>query len=144
MAVTSRVACMSEQDMRRRVIKMLTVLDAVAVENPACPGTPDVNFIGGWVELKWLRAWPKGAATPVRVEHFTPQQKLWLRRRRRRGGAAWLLLQCRKEWLLLQGEVAADCLGKATREQLLLAAHRVWANGINKMELLECLQTKNY
>ena len=129
--------------MRPKVLKALQPLDAVPIENRVGPGTPDVEFIGGWVELKWLRNWPKGAETPVRLEHFTPQQRLWLRRRVRRGGRTWLLLQCRREWLLFWGPTAAEHLGRATKGELIRWAHRYWPAGLNNKELLECLRLDN-
>jgi len=52
------------------------------VENPCLPGTPDVcvGFNGkcAWIELKMIESFPKRASTPVRIDHFTSQQKLWL------------------------------------------------------------------
>jgi len=131
---------MSESGMRMNLVKTLSVLDAVSIENPAGPGTPDVNFIGGWIECKWLRAWPKRPDTPVKLSHpLLPTQKAWLRRRRRRGGAAWVMLQCGREWLLFKGEVAADHLGTATQRELYhLWAHRTWRI-LNKCELIQVL-----
>lgn len=125
--------------MRQRVISALQPLDAVSVENSAYPGTPDVNYIGGWIECKWLRSWPKRETSSVRVDHFTPQQKVWLRRREKRGGDAWLLLQCRTTWLLFRGTQAAEILGSATRDELHAAAVRIWDTGLVDSELLEAL-----
>jgi len=102
---------MAERDMRARVMRALDGLHPVAVENRAAPGTPDVNYVGGWLELKWLRSWPSRAATPVRVAHFNMQQRLWHLRRRDAGGKTWVLLQCRREWFLFDGAVAAMELG---------------------------------
>ena len=130
---------MSEQGMRSRVTKALRSLDAIAVENPVRPGTPDVNFVEGWVELKWLRAWPKGENTPVRFNHFTPQQRVFHIRRRQAGGISWVLIQCRLEWLLLSGEVAALVVGHSTREELFKFAHRTWTKGLVQKELVECI-----
>lgn len=123
------------------MIEVLRPLDAVAVENRCGPGTPDVNFIGGWVELKWLRAWPKRAETPVKLDHdLTPQQRAWLKRRSHRGGSTWVLLQCRREWLLLPGRVAAEVIGTATRLDLIALCHRYWSDGLNGEELIGALR----
>ncbi len=132
---------MAERDMRGRVVRELRDLDAIAVENPARPGTPDVNFIPGWLELKWLRDWPKGAdRNPVLVPHFTQQQRIWLKRRVRKGGCAYLLLQVKREWLLLRGDVAAEMLGYANRKELIVAATAYWDTGLRDGELLKCLR----
>ena len=133
---------MSESAMRTRVIGMLKHLDAVAVENPACPGTPDVNFIEGWVELKNMRRWPKHPSAVLLVSHFTPQQRIWLRRRHRKNGNVWLLLQVGREWLLLRGDVAAEHLGSCTRQQLIDRSTLFWAHGIIQEEFVACLTLK--
>lgn len=126
--------------MRGRVVRALRSLDAVAVENPAYPGTPDVNYIGGWLELKWLRRWPENADTdPVLIRHFTQQQRVWLSRRCRRGGRAWLLLQVGQEYLLFDGEMAAEVVGRAPRGALLRSACKYWPRGLRSSELVECL-----
>lgn len=133
---------MSESDMRGRVVKILKPLDAVAVENPANPGTPDVNYIEGWIELKWLRSWPARQDTIVRIDHYTNQQKIFAVRRRRKGGNCWLLLQVRDQWLLFDGAVAAMRINKATCKELYEAAHKTWPQGLNEQELLECVRQK--
>jgi hypothetical protein len=122
-----------EQQQRQLVVKALNKIhrDAVSVENPACPGTPDVNYIGGWVELKYAKDWPARDETTVRLDHFTPQQRVWLRRRWYNGiksnatdGAVWLCLQVSKtrDWLVFDGESASKYVGK---------------DGYNKAALLE-------
>lgn len=119
------------------MVQALKSLDAFAVENPVGPGTPDINFIGGWIECKWLRAWPKRVETPVTLDHpVTPSQKVWLKRRIRRGGKAWVMLQCGREWLLFRGDVAADFLGISTRDELYKRAYRVWKTGLNVDDLI--------
>jgi hypothetical protein len=129
-----------ESDMRQRVIKALRSLDAVSIENCVGNGTPDVNYIGGWLELKSRDEWPKRASTPVRIEHFTPDQRVWLRRRRHRGGDVRMLLKVANDWLLIDGVDAAKHVGEATKEELFSIAEKVWENGLNEAELLECLR----
>lgn len=130
---------MSESGQRQRVIRALKSLHAIPVENPIRAGTPDVNCTAGWIELKWVRRWPVRAATLVRIDHYTREQKRWLRKRHRAGGGAWLLLQCGREWLLFSGETAHDHVGNVTRHDLYQCAKAVWRNGLKDKELSECL-----
>ncbi len=133
---------MAESDMRKNLCDRLKKLDAIAVENPARPGTPDVNFIGGWIELKWLRHWPKRVGTPVKLDHpLLSGQKVWIRRRNRRGGRAWVMLQCGREWLLFKGDAACDFLGTSTRQELYRHVYHVWRTGLDADELIAILET---
>jgi len=132
---------MAESDMRTNLCDRLKKLDAVAVENPARPGTPDVNFIGGWIECKWLRAWPKRVGTPVKLDHpLLAGQKVWIRRRTRRGGRAWVMLQCGREWLLFRGDVACEYLGTATRAELYQHTRAHWTKGLDVDELTAIIE----
>ncbi|MCK5639572.1 MAG: hypothetical protein KAJ19_02200 [Gammaproteobacteria bacterium] len=130
---------MSEQTMRSKVVRMLKPLDGLAVENPVYPGTPDVNYIGGWIELKWMRRWKKNAwNNPVLIPHYTQQQRSWLRRRYNRGGRAFLLLQVGREWLLFVTP-NAQMVGKVTRQELYDLAHYRWENGLKAEELRDVI-----
>jgi len=112
--------------MRSKVVKILEREDAKAVENPVHPGTPDVNYIEGWIELKQVPEWPANEETPLRIAHFTPQQRVWLMRRCSMGGRAHLLLQVGREWLLFTGTVAAKEIGTANMHRLRGLAVRKW------------------
>lgn len=128
--------------MRPKVLKTLKSLHAIPVENPAKPGTPDVNCIGdNWIELKWLRYWPVRPETPVTIEHFTIKQRRFLRDRWAKGGKSWMLLQVRRDWLLFTGPVAYEYFGHVSKSKLSQLAHRHWTAGLNKEELIECLTT---
>jgi hypothetical protein len=120
-----------EQNQRQVFVKALNKrgLDACSVENPACPGTPDVQHIDGWLELKFKEEWPKRPDTTVRIEHFSPQQRVWLLRRymacEKRGtrhGQVFMLLYVAetKEHLLFDARTAAREVAKdgATRAKL--------------------------
>jgi len=127
---------MSEQTMRQNVVHGLRSLDAVSVETKIEDGIPDINFIGGWIECKWLRSWPKRETTPVRLDHdLMPHQRAWLRRRWRRGGNAWVLLQVGREWMLYDVPTAVEIIGKATRKEMVDKARSYWQNGLNYQEL---------
>lgn len=129
------------QHMRRRVIQALRELDAIAVENSAYPGTPDVAYIGGWIELKEADEWPKKPQTPLRLSHFTRHQRAWIRRHVEKGGTAFVLLKVGKsEWFLIDGKTAADMLGNSTREMIQSIACRTFNNGLDNKGLLECLK----
>jgi len=130
---------MSESGMRSRVLRALKPLDAKTVENSIGPGTPDINYIEGWIELKWLRNWPRRDDTIVTIPHFTLGQRRWLRNRHERGGNAWLLLQCRVEWLLFHGLDAHDYVGRLSRTGLYKVARERWTRGLNDKELVKCL-----
>jgi hypothetical protein len=126
-----------ETSMRARVTKALRPLDAIAVENAALPGTPDVEFIGGWIELKTEDKWPARPTTPLRLKRFEIEQRVWLRRRVRRGGHAFVLLRVGREWMLFRGDVAAAKLGHSTREELGAVAMYHWKTTPSYADLLQ-------
>lgn len=132
----------SEASMRHRVLEMLAPLHAVAVENSVGPGTPDVNCSLGWIELKQIADWPVAPTTPVRIPHFRPGQRDWLRRRCQGGGAAWVLLRVGRSWTLVWGALAADALGHTmTRSDLVTQSATVqhWQTSPTPAELMKCL-----
>ena len=132
---------MSESGQRQRVIRALKPLHAIPVENPMRPGTPDVNYADGWIELKWLRRWPKRAETEVKIPHFTPWQRRWLEKRHAisKSGACWLILQVGREWMLFTGRDAAEYVGHLSRKGLYKVARARWPSGLKDKELIECL-----
>lgn len=114
----------SEKQMRRNVVEILRKagLDARPVENPCDPGFPDVEYIGGLLELKEVERWPSKASTPLRVEHYTQEQRIWHDRRARKGGRIHVLLQVGSEFLLFRGRIAAEVLGNVPQAELRSAA----------------------
>jgi hypothetical protein len=101
-----------------RPVLLAAKLDPVRVENPICPGTPDVNLSSGhWIELKCLPDFPARDDLKLRIPHFTPQQRVWLLKRWRSApGTTHLLLEIRAvgQWLLFDGDVAAKVVGRGS------------------------------
>ena len=130
---------MSEGAMWEALRPLLKGLDPVRIESPITPGIPDVNVTPGWIELKFADRWPPRGG-PLRVDHFTAEQRAFLVRRRRSGGKAWLLLKVgNAEWLLFDGTVAAVYLGREPRERLYQIALARWTRKPLKQEIQECL-----
>lgn len=131
---------MSEANYWSKIRPMLLGWDPIRVENRANLGTPDVNHIHGWLELKYATKWPARPDTPLVLEHFTAQQKVWLRRRCHSGGTAHLLLGVGGDNLLFWGETAAMHLGKLPKDELIDAAENYWPRGSNmKKELKDAI-----
>lgn len=126
---------MSEKYMRQFLVSTYRHLDMKPVENAVGPGTPDVNYIEGWVELKEMDKWTRDCETkPFLINHFTPQQRVWLSRRARRGGRVFLLLKVAQDWLLYDGSTASTHVGRVSKPELFRLAKAHW-NPFNKKEL---------
>lgn len=132
---------MSESSMRQKVCKALKSLDAVAVENPIRSGTPDVNFIGGWLELKWLRSWPKEEITIVSLPHYTQIQRRWAQRRFERGGYCGLLLQVGREWMLFKPPYSTTRVGRVNRDHLMRHCDLYHPKGLDYKDLRQHLRS---
>lgn len=109
---------MSEGAMWESLRPILKPLHPVRIESHMEGGIPDVNYVHGWIELKYADRWPPRGG-PLRLYHFSKEQKNWLIKRRTAGGLAFLLLKVGKnEWLLFEGIVAAKYLHHINREEL--------------------------
>ena len=126
--------------MRQRVIRALRPLDPISVENPVHPGTPYVNCTVGWIELKYAAAWPMRDSTPLRLPHFSPEQRVWLTRRWRSDQRAWLLLLVDQQWMLFPGETAAIFVGNEPRSVLEVVASKIWSPRLVDPELVRVVQ----
>lgn len=133
---------MSEASMRSNLVKALRPLDAVPIENYLRAGTPDINYIGGWIECKWMKFWPKSADhQPVRFHHpLKKNQGLWLARRASRGGTVLLAAQVGREWFFFDGATIKDHFNKMTRPQMRERALLHMPNGLERKKLIAWLR----
>lgn len=111
--------------------------DATRHEDRLNEGVPDVSFGSkdkqGWIELKALHDWPKKENTIVKIDHYTPQQKIWLLKRGRVGGCCWLLLKVKYDWLLFDYK-NAQLVGKSNKQQLFTLSIFHWSDRLNIFE----------
>lgn len=109
--------------MRTDFCKALTRFHAIKLENAILSGTPDVNGVFGWAELKYLKKWPVRHTTKVRIRHFVPLQRGFLKRRTLAGESCYFVLLVGSddsgEWLILDGYEAACLVGKLTKQELI-------------------------
>lgn len=94
------------------------------IENKVTKGTPDVAFSmegkRGWIELKVLEAWPRKRQLPVRIPHFTREQKRFLSLHHRNGGGGcffFLLVSETNEYLLFSGS-RVGAIGFLSRDEM--------------------------
>jgi hypothetical protein len=115
-----------------QVRPLLAGLDPVRIENTCEQGTPDVNYIHGWIELKVVKKWPKREMTALQIPHYTEHQKAWARRRHEAGGQVWFLLKIEEEWLLIYGVSAAHAIGELPRNALYRICTARWSSPPSK------------
>lgn len=119
-----------EKTLRANVLQILKKAgrDPKPVENPIGPGFPDVEFIGGTIELKQVSNWPSRSSTPLRLPHYAQVQRVWHTRRWSKGGNITVLLQVNSEYLLFRGNTAAIVLGYDPQFALREAAYANFPN----------------
>jgi hypothetical protein len=111
-------------------------------------GVPDVSFcvggVSGWIELKVIDRLPKHVITPVRVPHFTPAQRAWLKRRGIAGGNTWLLLKViePKTYLLFLYD-RCDAVGRVSFLELQRASAQWWCDRINWKDFFDHISRAN-
>lgn len=127
---------MAESALSKLIMRhLLSAGDALRIENMAGVGTPDINYCiagcEGWIENKWIAAWPVRETNIVRLDHFTAAQRVWHARRARAGGKSFVLLQVSRPtntYALFTGAWAAASLGRCSIVGLRSGAV-VWGTG---------------
>ena len=138
---------MNEATLRNYVRKGLHAKGVLTThhEDALNSGIPDLSYAGGavngWIELKWLEAWPKREDTIAKIAHYTKEQKHFLLSRGRAGGRCWLLLRVGNEHLLFDHERAQDVTNQ-NRHVLTIVAKRAWNAGRIDFEQLTRILTR--
>jgi len=115
------------------------------IENGVELGTPDTNGrvfgIDFWLELKHVHEWPKRKTTPVRLNHFTAEQRQWLLQRGLAGGTCGVLLQVKNEYFAFNW-FKSQRLSTLTRDELMAAA--CWHQHVLDLSFLQCISEVEY
>ena len=81
------------------------------IENPFYEGVPDVNYlingIEGWIELKFLKQFPKKELTPIKLPHYTTAQKIWHKIRHENKGNTAIILQVDNYYFIFKQDKTA-------------------------------------
>ena len=110
-------------------------------EDTTTVGIPDVSFslgfvpngdntkigVAGWIELKHKHKYPAKASTPVRFDHYTPEQKLFLEEQGNLLIPAYLFVQVDSDYFLfdhIRGQNVGDLTKKQMKEQAVLYCHK--------------------
>lgn len=117
-----------EKQMRERVIPFLKPIHGKSVENVVGPGTPDIESMCGHIECKKIPDWPVRPDTPVRVPHFTSQQRSWLATRCHLGGLAYMLIQIGSSYWLYWGLWAAQNVDRQPRA--VMEENALWSGSL--------------
>jgi hypothetical protein len=118
--------------------------EATRHEDSLQKGIADVSFVAnngyhGWIELKKIKEWPKRESTIVRIEHYTDDQRIWLKQKGRAGGCTWLFLQVGRDYMLFNWKAAQE-VGRLPKQQLMRSASLVSEKGMDWAELGRVLQ----
>lgn len=131
---------MPEAAVVKKVMQALKGWDPLRVENIHMPGTPDINFIGGWIEVKWVLQYPVKDETIITCRHFTIEQRNFLKRRMLMGGATFLFVGIAGNYYLFDGIAGANFFGFVERQMLRRKARNVWWRRFPKSkELMKAL-----
>lgn len=136
-----------EADLNGRLRAALAGMDPVRVENAAGggEGTPDINYITGWIESKYAKRWPARPTTRLALEHYTEQQRRWHVKRRASHGRVHVILEVGGKGggvYVLDALDAAQGLGRTmTRDMVRSAALLVmepWSDHVFRRFIQNC------
>lgn len=123
---------MSEKNMWTHLRKKLVPnfwSEATRHEDAYQRGIADVSFVNrfprdkrgfgqhGWIELKFRGMAPVREKTICKIDHYTDEQRTWLKGKGEAGGMTFLLLQLGRSWLLFD-HVRCQDVGRVNSAEL--------------------------
>jgi hypothetical protein len=113
--------------------------EATRHEDALQKGIADVSYIStlgqhGWIELKQVNEWPKRESTILRIDHYSDDQRMWLKRKGKAGAFTWLFVKVQRDYMLFDW-LQAQHVGKLPKDHLKRAAFGLWENKMNWHDL---------
>ena len=116
---------------------------ATRIETYTENGVPDVTFtvdgFHGWIELKYLKEFPKRETTIVKIPHYTDLQRYFLSTRGKAAGHCYLLIKVNREYFLFDYEQAQSVGVSFTKKDFVENSKFYWKNKIDFEELRKAL-----
>lgn len=117
---------------------------ATRLESSSGNGVPDVVFsmpnINGFLELKYIKEWPKRPDTKVKLP-LRPEQKLWISTRGKMGGNVWVLCRIEDDFFLLNDTLAIAACEGWDKFEWARNCNLAWPRRVNYFdELYYCLK----
>ena len=84
---------------------------------PVAPYDIEIG-VHGWIELKHRGMAPIRPTTVCKIDHYTDDQRIWLRDKGNAGGMTFLLLQLGRTFMLFDHEQCQD-VGRVTSSELI-------------------------
>lgn len=135
---------MKESDLWGYIRKgMIAKWHASRIESSAGNGIPDVSFglpgKNGWIELKYIKEWPKRSTTLVKLP-LRPEQKHWIKARGELSGNVWVICRIENMFFLLDYIEAMILCEGGTQDKWVALCTKSWYKRIDFGQLWEILR----
>jgi len=108
------------------------------IESCTGNGVPDVacaiKSAHHWIEVKYLKEWPKRETTLVKLP-LRPEQKLWIATRGELSGNVWVFIRIEDDFFLLTWKEAIQACNGWTRDEWKVMAYGSWYFKVDKYTL---------
>ena len=115
---------------------------ATRIESSAGNGVPDVTFTvpgkHGWMELKYIKEWPKRITTKVKLP-LRPEQRLWINTRGQVANNIWVLCRIENSFYLLNHRTADEACEGYNRVEWDKLCDMYWGDRIDFKQLYRIL-----
>lgn len=114
-------------------------------EDAFSEGIPDLSYDipgmkgSGWIELKYLKSFPKRESTVVKIPHYSIMQRNWIKQHGRINNRVYLFVQVNREYFLFNWLTAAQSVGLALTKEEFYEGCFYWQRNVDFNELRDIL-----